>query len=192
MNINNQKIKDHEYFRRILGQSLPSISCLPNIVMPTTSKVIKYILRSITRKGCICFNEPPYDRTDYVYEDAKYLYLWAKKENQNYLMENGCYYPQFVIDANTDINLLSLLNNTDTDLFTYLVNNIEQYRWFYMPMSDEVSVSIFICRMLDKQWIIQIAQKFDNVGIPYTQIISQGNRDTWRLNNELRDIWKII
>jgi hypothetical protein len=157
--------------------------------MPAYPKVLKYILRTISRKGCICFNEPPYDRTDCMYDDEKYLYLWSKTDNQNYLTDNGCYYPQFVVDANTDINLLRQLNISDECPFMYLIKNIDMYRWFYMPMSDEESISIFICRILDKPWIERITKKFDNVCIPYTMVFKQGDRDTWRLNDELRKHW---
>jgi hypothetical protein len=187
---NNQTKNDVVFFKEMLGPPLLSFSHLPNIVMPAYPKALKYILRVISRKGCICFDEPPYDRTDYMYDDEKYLHLWSKTDNQNYLIENGCYYPQFVLDANTNIDLLNQLRISDEDSFLYLIKNIDIYRWFYMPMSDEESIAIFICRILDRPWIERITQKFDNVHIPYTMVVKQGDKDTWQLNDELRNHWK--
>ncbi|MDR3196792.1 MAG: hypothetical protein LBU34_02885 [Planctomycetaceae bacterium] len=186
---NNQIKKDQIFFNDILGPPLPSFSHLPNIVMPSYPKALKYILRVISRKGCECFNQPPFDRTDHIDDPAEYMYLWSKADNQNYLIEKGCYYPQMVLDANTNIDLLKQLDVEDT--FIHLINNIDKYRWFYMPMSDEESVSIFICRTLDKPWIERIIQKFNNVHIPYTIVIKQGNRDTWQRNDELRKYWRL-
>jgi endonuclease YncB( thermonuclease family) len=57
-------------------------------------------------------------------------------------------------------------------------------------MSGEESMAIFICRILDKPWIERITQKFDNVHIPYTMVAKQGDRDTWQLNDALRNHWK--
>jgi hypothetical protein len=187
--INNQTKEDMVFFKEMLGPPLPSFSHLPNIVMPAYPKALKYILRVISRKGCICFDEPPFDRTDYMYDDEKYLHLWSKTDNQNFLIENGCYYPQFVIDANTNIDLLNQLSMSDEDSFLYLIKSIDKYRWFYMPMSDEESIAIFICRILDRHWIERITQKFDNVHIPYTMVVKQGDNDTWCLNDELRKHW---
>ncbi|MDR1290342.1 MAG: hypothetical protein LBK06_03985, partial [Planctomycetaceae bacterium] len=66
--INDHTKEDMKFFREMFGFPLPSFSHLPNIVMPAYPKVLKYILRTISRKGCICFNEPPYDRTDCMYD----------------------------------------------------------------------------------------------------------------------------
>jgi hypothetical protein len=184
--------KDQIFLKTMLGTPLPSFSHLPNIVMPSYPKTLKYILRVISRKGCQWINQPPYDRTDHIDDDAEYMHLWSKTDNQNYLIENGCYYPQIVLDANTNIDLLKQLPSGDEDTFIYLIKNIDIYRWFYMPMSDEESIAIFICCILDRPWIERITQKFDNVHIPYTMVVKQGDRDTWKLNDELRNHWKYM
>ena len=159
--------------------------------MPSDTKTLKYVLRTIARRGCLCFVEPPDYMANHSKSDVAYLTAWKTDTNQRFLIEHGCHFPQFVIDVNTDQKLMQDLDNAKKPSFTYLVENIDNYRWFYMPLTDEDSIAIFVCRPLDTAWINRITQKFDNLNIPYTKIVNQGNCNAWRLNPELRKLWRL-
>ena len=192
MDINQQIRKDNQFLANLFERTMPLIGNLPNIVMPSSPQSLKYILRVIARKGGLCFNEPPVYVPDDSMDDVEYFAAWGTKDNQRFLIENGCDYPQFVIDVYTKKDFVLNLYNDNKPPFTYLVKNIDRYRWFYMPLTDEESVTIFVCRPCDALWIDCIAQKFDNLNIPYTRIVNQGGHNTWRLNQELRKLWRLV
>ena len=157
--------------------------------MQRTPQALKYVLRVIDRKGGMVGNEPP--NCPAKISEIEGHRLWAEKSNQNYLVDAGCFYPQFVIDANINEELFAKLTGTPEESMTFLVKHIDKYRWFYMPIFDEESVAVFVMRPLDAPWVERVIEKLSNIGIPYTRIVNKGGHDTWQLNDELKNIWRI-
>lgn len=115
---------------------------------------------------------------------------WKRNESQRYLSEHGCFYPQFVIDAHTDIPKLTALDEQNND-WQFLVDRIDRFRWFYTPIYDEISIAIFVARELDRSWIEQIGEKFDQVDIPYTFVINRNGQDVVKVSPQLKKIWRL-
>lgn len=177
------------FMKEILGNN--RIGDIPNIIMPNTRESLKYILRTICRSGCLCFMEPPELSEEFTGENYECFAQWRNRNNQKYLIEQeGCFYPQYVLDSYLNVELLRNVADATDDL-TFLLDNIDDYRWCYMPLSDEDSIALFLCRSSDENWVSNISRKFHNVNIPYSRIIRSGNQDIWHLNDELKDLWWI-
>ena len=181
-------MNQNEFFAYMFSP-FPSIAHLPHIVLPRVPQALKYILRVIDRKGGMCCIAPP--NCPGNLSEIEEHRLWAEKLNQDCLVTGGCFYPQFVIDVNINEKLFDALVGIPEESMTILVKHIDKYRWFYMPISDEESVAAFVMRPLDTPWMDRVMEKLSNVGIPYTQIVNKGGRDTWRLNDELKRLWRI-
>lgn len=177
------------FMKALFGKN--RIGGIPNILMPNTRESLKYILRTICRSGCLCFLEPPMLLEDFTGENYECFTQWRNISNQKHLIEReGCFYPQYVLDSYLNVKLLRNIAEA-TDTLTYLLDNIDDYRWCYMPLSDEDSIALFLCRSSDENWILNISHKFHNVNIPYSIISRSGNQDIWNINDELKNMWCI-
>ncbi|MDO5565827.1 MAG: hypothetical protein Q4G59_04150 [Planctomycetia bacterium] len=194
-NSGSQDGTDQQFLRRVLPKGCV-IGHLPNVVIRGGDDVLACVLHAIDRTGGIFLEDPPACDVPVSYDDFAYFVQWSKKENQEYLCDYPCYYPKVVLDAHMNATKLKKFYDCDSseEELAFLIAHIDEYRWCYTSLSDYVEepIAIFFCRSLDAPWIERITQKLDHAHIPYTRIVSSGNQDIWKLNDELRHEWRLL
>ncbi len=198
---------DHDFFLEVFDEDKGHISHLPHLIMPTGAAVFKYVMDVLGLPGGIWTEEPRFDESGDLPDTKLSLTdtfrLWGLEANQEQLFRNGGIAPLghmgLVFNlATTDETLQGLVDCvTDNpqphldDRWDYVIENIDDFRWAYITIAYEDPLAALIVRPGGHEWIDALKNVLDRNSIPHTRVITQDGRETWILNDALRELCRL-
>jgi hypothetical protein len=195
---------DHDLLRFTFAESQPNVHHLPHLVMPAWKRSLEIALQTVDCTGGVWGDYPRWDETG----EPSALELgslsrwlsWKASPNQADLREHGfhaklgCF--TAVIDVGTPWHVIESLGQSIPKnrvpfidkVLPEIIRNIEALRWMYAPLSDEIPLALFVTASRDEHWVQRVEKSLQEERIPYTRIVEEGGRETWHLDDELRQL----
>ncbi|MBX9625027.1 MAG: hypothetical protein K2X82_14565 [Gemmataceae bacterium] len=197
---------DDDVFRAVFGEHQPLIHSLPHLMLPAKKRSLEIVLRAIERMGAVWHDYPLFDKAgdppDLRLSQHEVFRLWGLPANQELMWKHGWHAKlgsfTAILDLETSEDVLEKLNPFDPAATVYVepdfpqvLDHLDQLRWAYIPLWDELPLVLFATRPEDGNWVKGVEQVARDEGLPYTRVVLEGGRQTWKLSPALRQLCRL-
>lgn len=194
-------VMNEDMFVDCFGSAATRLSSLPHCVSRCEWEVGKSFLRSIldvtnavgarwgSQRGNLVDTDGSFLLRDFHDDPSLFHSLWMLPHNQQELACEGALPVQefsMVINVDTPPSVLAKLAQGcrkgkqlsfwHDDCLNLVVDLIDELRWAYIPLSDEIYFGMFVTRKSDSAWITNVAKRLSVSGEEVYAIRSRDGR----------------